>query len=159
MRNIVYKLPGAKLSSVGQKIQFWISNPTHVITHFEKLRNFQSALNLGPSQRTLKKKPTENHIFCMAGSIFLVKLSWVLRSIARIKVVLHHVKLKRFLQTRFCQSFSHIRFIGNYFLPLLHSWTLLRSYWTHRCLRSGHTPPPIPKYYPSVPSEHMLSFS
>ena len=61
-------------------------------------------------------------------------------------------KLNQFLQTRFCQSFSHRRIIGNSFLPLPGSWT-----WTHRCFRTVHTPRPR-KVYPSIPSEHMLYF-
>ena len=61
-------------------------------------------------------------------------------------------KLNQFLQTRFCQSFSHRRIIENSFLPLPGSWT-----WTHRCFRTVHTSRPR-KCYPSIPSEHMLYF-
>ena len=50
-------------------------------------------------------------------------------------------KLNQFLPTRFCQSFSHRRIIGNSFLPLPDNWTSLKSYWTNRCLRFGHPPP------------------
>ena len=57
-------------------------------------------------------------------------------------------KLNLFLQTRFCQSFSHRCIIGNSFLPLPGSWT-----WTHRCFRTVHTPRPR-----KFPSEHMLYF-
>ena len=51
-------------------------------------------------------------------------------------------KLKQFLQTKLCLIFSHRSITGNSFLPLPDSWTLLKSYWTHRCLRTGNTPPP-----------------
>ena len=50
-------------------------------------------------------------------------------------------KSKQFLQTRFRQSYSHRRIIGNFFLPLPDNWTLLKSYWTNRCLRFGHPHP------------------
>ena len=59
-------------------------------------------------------------------------------------------KLNQFLQTRFCQSFSHKRKL---FQVVELSWI----YWTHRCFRTVHTPRPR-KFYPSIPSEHMLYF-
>ena len=66
-------------------------------------------------------------------------------------------KLKQFLQTRFCQSFSHRRIIGNSFLPFPDSLTCLNILNPQLFEDCTYTPKPRPrKYYPSVPSEHML---
>ena len=48
------------------------------------------------------------------------------------------------LHTRLCPSFSHRRIIGNSFLTLLDSLTVLKSYRTHMCLRTDIAPPPLP---------------
>ena len=65
-------------------------------------------------------------------------------------------KLNQFLQTRFCQSFSHRRIIDKYFY-LFQIVELSWIYWTHWCFRTVHTPRPR-KFYRSIPSEHMLYF-
>ena len=152
------------------------------ITHFEKC--YQSALNFGPSQRTLniffqntliwgilthfdKKNPWKYFLHCwlyfsclkisniiiyfenasISSNVLLTILSIVRSFVMGLKKYcwdksgLGSCKLKQFLQTRYCQGF--IRIIGNSFLHLPDSWIILKSYWTHRCLTSGHPSPQI----------------
>ena len=146
---------------------------TSVTTHFETI--FQSALNLGPSQRTLKymsrtlKKKIKNHILhgwlyfsCLKilniiinlenvsiSSNVLLKILSIVRSFVMglknycwDKRGFASCKLNQFLQTRFCQSFSHRRIIGNSFLLRPESWTFLNILNPQVLQDCTYTPPP-----------------
>ena len=85
-------------------------NALWTITHFEKKSN----LNLGPSQRTLKKNDN-----------VLSTILWISRSFEKVlerycldKSGLHHANYINQFLFRFCERVSQTRFIGNSFLPL-----------------------------------------
>ena len=102
-----------------------------VTTHFEKNTHFdkfyQSALNLGPSQRTMKK-----YFFPKCVNIGHINALWkrminvlspillIVRSYFKV-VKLYRwdkCKSKHFLHIRFCQHISPSLYTGNSFLPL-----------------------------------------
>ena len=135
------------------------------------------SLKFGTKSTHFEKKKSKV-IFCMAGSIFFfLKISNIFINLENASIssnvlmtILSIVRsiimglknycwdkngfasceLNEFLQTRFCQSFTHRRKL---FQVVELSW----MYWTHRCFRTVHTPRPR-KFYPSIPSEHMLYF-